>query len=148
MVRNLRAEALLALEAGAAGVPVVALSGDRWCIEEFAAWAPDTPAVVTKTGLGHEAALHEQPERVRSAIREAVLEGVRNRELIAPLRLGGPAELRVRFAHRRQAQVAALVPGAERQGDLVAVRVEDGRAAARMVELFLRLGSTAGGVGT
>ncbi len=137
---------LVALEAGEAGVPVVALSGDRWCVEEFAAWSPRTVAVVAKTGLGHEAALHRRPEDVRDAIYAAVQEGLALG--VEPLRLGAPAELRVRFAHRRQAQVAALVPGAERDGDTVAIRVEDGRAAARMVELLLRLGGTAGGVGT
>ncbi|MBI2299094.1 MAG: M55 family metallopeptidase [Armatimonadetes bacterium] len=85
-----------AIMAGTCGVPTLFCSGDDKACAEAGALVPGIFTVATKLGRGIEQALHRPVETVRKEIRATVVEAVRRRREIAPVRRAGPYTMRSR----------------------------------------------------
>jgi D-amino peptidase len=114
--------ALNALYLGALGVPVAMVSGDDALAEELADWLPWAEAVVVKRGVSWQAADSLHPQRARELIEEAAKRAIERMagnggDRPGPLELDAPLELHIDFAHPGQADIAAVIPGFERDGD-------------------------------
>ena len=98
--------------AGAFGVPVVLVTGDRAVTEEARALLGEIETVAVKDGVARTAArcLHPQvaQERICQAAERALRLGAR------PLVVPAPITLRVVFQRAQHADVAELVPGSRR----------------------------------
>jgi len=98
--------------AGAYGVPVVLVTGDKAVTEEARALLGDIETVAVKEGLTRTAArcLHPEvaQERIRQAARRALALSV------PPLALPTPITLRLVFHRALHADAAELVPGSRR----------------------------------
>lgn len=133
-----------ALYLGALGVPVGLVAGDDALAEEVAEWLPWAERVVVKRAVGGHAAESLHPSRARDLIREAS-EAVARRagedgSAFRPLTLEAPIRVGVDFAKAVEADHAAVLPGAIREGDrTVAYEAADGVEAYRVFVVFLRL---------
>jgi D-amino peptidase len=111
---------LNALVLGAWGIPVGMVAGDDVLAEEVADWLPWTERVVVKvTGGGHSAAsVHPTVarDRVRAGSETAVRRAAAGE--LELLRVGPPVVIEVDYPKGVVADFAALVPGAERVGNL------------------------------
>jgi D-amino peptidase len=108
-----------AIALGAWGVPVGLVCGDDRVAGETAAWFPWAERVVVKEGLGRNAADSVHPTVAREAIRAGAERAVRRAiagEMQA-LVLAPPYVIEVIYHNAAQADFAAVVPGAERDGD-------------------------------
>jgi D-amino peptidase len=114
--------AINALYLGALGVPVALVTGDDALAEEVPDWLPWAETVVVKRGISWQAADSLHPERARELIEAAARRAVERMtgppaDRPQPLRLDPPLDLQVDFAHAGQADMAAIIPGFEREGD-------------------------------
>ncbi|CAN5548689.1 M55 family metallopeptidase [soil metagenome] len=113
--------AINALYLGALGVPVGLVSGDDALAEEVTDWLPWAERVVVKRAVSMKAADSLHPSVARGLIREScrrVVEKLAGGEHhLQPLVLDGPISLRIDFAHAGFADMAAMIPGFDRQGD-------------------------------
>ncbi|MBP2302065.1 M55 family metallopeptidase [Azospirillum picis] len=120
--------------AGEIGVPVILLSGDDRFAEEVAPLFPESEQVVVKWALGQRAARSVAPSVARARIREAACRAVRRAAAIPPFRVpprtdGAPYRLEIEMNSPALADLAALIPVAERL-DPVTIRLSaDGMAA-------------------
>lgn len=103
---------LNAAVAGAYGVPVVLVTGDRAVTDEARALLGDVETVAVKEGVGWRAARCLHPEAARRQIREAAGRAVRKR--VAPFVIAPPISVRAVFQRPPQADMAALIPGSRR----------------------------------
>jgi D-amino peptidase len=105
---------------GAWGVPVGLVTGDDALSEETEAWLPWAERVVVKSVVSRRAAASVHPtvarERVREGSRRAV-ERAAARELQL-LVVPSPVVIEVEYRDPGKADHAAIVPGAERFGDI------------------------------
>jgi D-amino peptidase len=110
-----------ALYLGALGVPVGLVSGDDALAEELTDWLPWAELVVVKRGISWQAADSLHPSRARDLIRQVAEHAVALAQTpdsrLRPLALPAPLRLRIDFAHAGQADIAATIPGFEREGD-------------------------------
>jgi D-amino peptidase len=158
---------LNAMYLGALGIPVGLVTGDDALRDEIADWLPWADYVVVKRAVGRHAAesLHptEAGNRIRSAAEAAVKRAhdgkpksgqakagkakagqadPDDREL-QPLVLPPPIEVGIDFHRALQADWAATVPGAWREGDRgVRYRAADPIEAYRAFLSLMRLGSS------
>jgi D-amino peptidase len=126
--------AINALYLGALGVPVGMVSGDDALAEELADWLPWAERVVVKRAVSFKAADSLHPAAARDLIRDAARRAVQRagsggdgrdggrgddggNGKLTPLTLETPISLRVDFAHAGYADIAAMIPGFERDGD-------------------------------
>lgn len=107
---------LNAAVAGAYGVPVVLVTGDRAVTEEARALLGDVETVAVKEGVGWKAARCLHPETARERIREAATRAVRKGG--RPFAVATPVKVRAVFQRLAQADMAALIPGSARVGGL------------------------------
>ena len=98
--------------AGAYGVPVVLVTGDRAVTEEARELLGDVETVVTKEGITRTAAECLHPTVTQDLIRKAGERALGRR--VTPLVLEPPIRLRVAFHRATHADGAAIVPGARR----------------------------------
>ena len=98
--------------AGAYGVPVVLVAGDRAVTEEARSLLGDVATVVTKEGITRTAAECLHPRVAQDLIREAAQQALR--QPAVPLSMPPPITLRVSFARALHADGAAWVSGARR----------------------------------
>jgi D-amino peptidase len=99
--------------AGEFGVPVAFVSGDQTAVAEAKDWLGDDVAgVVVKQGLARYAARSLSPSIAHDRIRAGVAEALQRRR--EPLRLTGSLNLGIDYLKTAQADVAAIMPGAER----------------------------------
>jgi D-amino peptidase len=105
------------LYAGAVGVPVIMLAGERDACQEAEALIPSITTVSVKQGLGRNAAISLSPARARQAIQEGAARAVRNQNAkpLRPLVWAGPYVLEKRFY--KPEFVPATQPGVERVDD-------------------------------
>jgi D-amino peptidase len=82
--------------AGNLGVPTIFISGDDKAVAEARAIVPNIVGVATKTGLGHELALHLSPKRSQELIREGAAQAVQRRPEIKPFVIPGPYTQEIR----------------------------------------------------
>lgn len=100
--------------AGSLGVPVLLLSGDDVTAEECGAHFPDAQVVVTKWALGQRAARSLSPALAQDRLREAAGVAVRSAGTVPPFVLPGPYWLEIELATPALADLAAIIPVAER----------------------------------
>jgi D-amino peptidase len=112
---------------GVWGVPVGLVAGDDALAEEVADWLPWAERVVVKEGAGGNAAASLHPTLAGGLIRAGAERTVR-RAIAGELKtlvLAPPVVIEVEYRNGIAADYAAIVPGAERQGDR-GVRFEAG----------------------
>jgi D-amino peptidase len=101
--------------AGAYGVPVALVSGDRATAEEAAALlGSDVETVIVKEAVSRHAARSVAPGAARQLIRDGVAAGLRRPH--RPLVLPSPSSIEVDLTFSYQADYAELVPGSTRLG--------------------------------
>jgi D-amino peptidase len=107
--------ALIALSAGAEGVPVVFVAGDRAAADEARALLPGVETVTVKEGLAREWCRAVAPEVARAAIRAGTARALRRRAEIAPLRHAFPATVTLEFNRCTGADAFDGRPGVTRR---------------------------------
>jgi D-amino peptidase len=135
-----------AMVLGAWGVPVGLVAGDDALAAEVADWLPDAERVVVKEGVGRHAAASLHPERARALVRDGAERAVRRAAAggLRPLELPAPIVLETEWSNAAQADLAAIVPLAERVGDrTVRVTADDPVLAYRAFLAGIRLASLA-----
>ena len=101
--------------AGAYGVPVVLVSGDRATADEARdVLGAEVGVVVVKEAVSRHAARSVAPEVARKRIKEGVTEALRGRH--RPFVPPSPSTIEVDFRLTYQADYAEVVPGSERLG--------------------------------
>jgi len=98
--------------AGAYGVPVVLVTGDRAVTEEMKTLLGDVETVVVKEGISRYSARCLHPQVARKRIREAAERAARTRG--TPLVLDAPVTVSVTFLRASHADMAELLPGSRR----------------------------------
>ncbi len=124
--------------AGAYGVPVGLVTGDQSVVEEARRLLAPTAAVAVKAAVGRSAARCLPPAVARQRIEAGAKEAVRHPG--KPFILPPPIVARVTFVRPDQADMAALIPGAERlDGRTVSYQHDDMRALVRVWRAMLAL---------
>jgi len=100
--------------AGWYGVPSVFISGDAAVAAEAMSFVPDIRTAVVKWGVGRYAAKCLHPKRARALIKRTATEALANAGGIEPYRAEEPVEVKLRCVTSTMADVAALLPYAER----------------------------------
>jgi len=98
--------------AGAFGVPVALVTGDRMVVEEAKALLGDVETVAVKESFGRFAARCLVPQEAHRLIREAAAKALSRKS--RPFRLEPPVTLRVAFINSAHADMAELIPGSRR----------------------------------
>ena len=128
--------------AGAYGVPVALVSGDRATADEARdVLGADVGVVVVKDAVSRHAAKSVAPEMARKRIQEGVAEALRrpHRPFVPP----SPSTIEVDFRFTYQADYAELVPGSERRGPVtVAYTHADYKELFRGWRAFYNLGKS------
>jgi D-amino peptidase len=113
--------AINALYLGALGVPVGLVSGDDALAEEVADWLPWAERVVVKRAVSMKAADSLHPSvacrLIAESSRRVVEKLARGEHDLQPLVLDAPISLRIDFVHAGFADMAAMIPGFDREGD-------------------------------
>ncbi len=117
--RSVGESGINAIALGAWGVPVGLVCGDDRVAAETEAWFPWAERVVVKEALGRNSAASVHPTAAREAVRAGAERAVRRAIAgeMRPLVLDPPCVVEVVYHNAAQAEMAALVPGAERTGD-------------------------------
>jgi D-amino peptidase len=129
--------------AGAFGVPVAVVSGDRAPAAEAQALPVDgTRAVVVKEAVSRHAARSVAPERARAMIRDAVREAVaRSDPPRRPYTVTPPITVEIDFVITAHADHAAMAPAFRRSGPrTVSFRSDDYREPFRAFRTMFNLG--------
>jgi len=103
---------LNAAVAGAYGVPVVLVTGDRAVTEEARALLGDIETVVVKDGVTRTAAQCLHPKVTRERIRQAAERALKLK--VAPFVLSPPITLSIALQNGLRADQASLLPGSRR----------------------------------
>jgi D-amino peptidase len=115
---------LSAAYAGFLGVPVVLVTGDVAAVREASALLGDIETVAVKEAYGRVSARVLSPEIILPSIREAAERALASRG--SPWRLDTPLRVEVDFLRSAEADMAEIVPGAERvNGRTVSYEHED-----------------------
>jgi D-amino peptidase len=114
--RHFNEAGLNALVAGAAGVPVVLVTGDSVTCEQSRALVPGVQTVAVKEGLSRYAARSLVPTEACRRIRAAAAEAVAGAGSAVALSPPGPFALQVELHDAGMADAAMLLPGADRHG--------------------------------
>lgn len=134
-----------ALHLGALGVPVGLVTGDDALRDEIRDWLPWSEYVVVKRAVGGRSAESVHPTEAGNRIRAAAEAVVRRVGDFQPLELPTPIEVGIDFHKAVQADWAATMPGAWRDGDRgVRYRAADALEAYRAFVTLMRLGSSIG----
>lgn len=118
---------LNALVLGAWGIPVGLVAGDDALVDEVEGWLPWAERVVVKTADGTHSATSLHPARARALVRDGAERAVR-RAVAGELRtldLQRPIAVEVDYARGVEADLGAMLPGAERVGDRTVRFVHD-----------------------
>jgi D-amino peptidase len=112
--------------AGSMQVPVVMVTGDEILSREVADVLPWAERVVVKTGITSWSAKSVSPTKAQSLIRGAAERALRRLPEMSPLVVTAPLRLEVAFFRPIQADLAGLLPGAERlNGTTLAYTAQD-----------------------
>ena len=101
--------------AGAYGVPVVLVAGDRAVTEEARALLGEIETVAVKDGLARTAAQCLHPQVAQERIRQAA-ERALKLQSVSPFIIPPPITLQVTFHRATHVDLAELVPGSRRVG--------------------------------
>lgn len=106
---------LVAMVAGHFGVPLVLVTGDEATIERCTEHLPEHVGVAVKAGITRFAARSVHPDEARGRIQEGARRALGELHDVAPLTFDEDSiEVRQRFYYSQQADMVALIPGAER----------------------------------
>jgi D-amino peptidase len=105
---------LNAAYAGAAGVPVVFISGDDAAISEVTSRLGSMESVVTKKSLGFHSAESLTPAAACERIYQGALAAVAHRDLRKPYVLAGPITLDISFKNYTSAEIVSYLRSVER----------------------------------
>lgn len=131
---------LNATAAGAFGVPVVFIAGDRAVVEQAKSFIPGIEGLAVKEGIGQTAAKTLHPLAAREQIAAGIRAGLSRRAGIRPVALAKPTTIEVEVSNVEYADAAAMVPGMRRvSGRVVAYSAPDQLAAFRMSRLIMAL---------
>jgi D-amino peptidase len=135
--------------AGAMQVPVALVSGDAMLSHEVAEVLPWAERVVVKHGVTSWAAKSLSPSKSQALIRASSERALRRLPEMSPFVVSAPIRLEVAFFRPIQADMAGLLPGAERlNGTTVAYTAGDMDTINRAWMTMLAVaGSAAGGYG-
>jgi D-amino peptidase len=137
-----------ALYLGALGVPVGMVAGDDQLAGEIEAWLPWAERVIVKTAVSTHAAASVHPKEAQRLVRdgaERATKRARTAGDLKPLTLEPPIEVGIDFHKPIQADWAAVLPGARREGDRgVRYTASDPLEAYRAFLGAMRLGSSIG----
>ena len=126
--------------AGAFGVPVLFISGDRAAVEQFRKTVPAAEGVVVKEGLGYHAAVTLTPARGQQLIREGVERAVRRAGGMKPYAVQTPVELEIGFKLTLDAERVSYIPGLRRvDAHAVGGTLPDMPAAAKLLQVVYSL---------
>jgi len=135
-----------AMALGAWGIPVGMVAGDDALAAEVETWLPHAERVVVKTVDGTHSAISVHPTIARERVREGAEAAVRRATAgeLKPFEVGPPVIIEVDYDRGVVADLAAIVPGAERVGDrTVRFRTDDPITAFRAFLAINRLAGTA-----
>lgn len=105
--------------AGAYGIPVIFLSGDKAAVDELKAIVPQAETLAVKEGLGRYTCLSMSAEAARESTREAAMRAVAKIGTVKPYRIDGPVTIEIEHTTRNSLPVGArFKPGAEVVDDL------------------------------
>ncbi len=131
--------------AGHYGIPVALVTGDQALADEVHALLPGTEMVVSKIALGRQTARLVHPRVLHRRLAEATaraLARVAQGTGPAPLKIPAPVTIEVGFMTTQGADLAMLMPDAERvDGRSVAVTCPDMERAYLTFRALLRLGT-------
>jgi D-amino peptidase len=102
--------ALSAYAAGAAGVPLVAISSDAAGCAEVANFIPGIETAVVKTGRGRYMTETLHPHETAPMIAEAVRRGVERRQEIGPTQLLGAIPVQMEFNRAEECEIMLRIP--------------------------------------
>jgi D-amino peptidase len=102
--------------AGAAGVPVVLISGDQIAIEQARELVPNIEGVQVKEAIGTRAARSIRPEEATRLIREATIRALKRLNELKPVIASAPVRFEVSFSDPALALMAEQIPTVERTG--------------------------------
>ncbi len=109
--------------AGAFGMPVIFLSGDRAAVRELHDIVPEAVTAEVKEGLGRYACITLSAAAAREMIREKAGEAARKMGAIGPYRIGGPVTLEIEYTTRNSLPVSAGMAGEREVVDDRTVRI-------------------------
>ena len=131
---------LNATAAGAFGVPVVFIAGDKAVVEQAKAFIPGVEGLAVKDGIGQTAARTLHPLTAREQIAAGVKAALARRASIKPVVLTKPTTIEVEVSNVEYADASAMVPGMRRvSGRVVSYTAPDQLAAYRMSRLIMTL---------
>jgi D-amino peptidase len=97
--------------AGAYGIPVIMLSGDRAACDEMLALVPNAKVASVKEGLGRNSAIHLSHEAARALIKDEVKRAVTQLGQFKPYVVAGPVEIKTElFNHSALPQAKPTLP--------------------------------------
>ncbi len=135
---------LNAAVAGAAGVPVVLVTGDDVLCAEAKAVLGDVEAVEVKKAVDKYTAVSVHPSVARQRIREGAARALGRLGDFAPYRVETPTTLRVAWNSTSTAALCANIPGVTRVAPReVAYTSSDVPALYRLLRVFFQLGTAA-----
>ena len=103
--------------AGAFGIPVIFLSGDRAAADDLLAIVKNAEVAVVKEGLGYYACLSMNAGVAQTLIEKKAADSVRKIATIKPYRIEGPVEFITEYSTRSTpSQESALPEGVDRTG--------------------------------
>ncbi|MFN2459832.1 MAG: M55 family metallopeptidase [Candidatus Velthaea sp.] len=129
---------------GAAGVPVVLITGDRVTVEGARRAMPWITGVVVKDGIGRYAVNSLSPGAARELIRACAKTAIERIAEAQPFVFAPPVVLELDFVSTQNADFAELIPGFERTGGrTVRFEHDDFRVVFRAYHAAFRLGAAA-----
>lgn len=129
--------------AGAFGVPVTLVSGDRTTLAEAAAVLPWAELVETKQSLSYHAAICRPPKSVVAELRAAAARACGARDA-KPFEVASPVTMEIDTYTTAQADHLELIPGIARRGPrTIAVTANDFRSIYRALQAVIYLGAAA-----
>jgi D-amino peptidase len=124
--------------AGAYGVPVVLVTGDRAVTEKARRLLGEVEVVAVKEGITRTAAQCLHPEVAQERVREAAERALRLKR--SPYVLASPITVQIAFQRALQADQAELIPGSRRvDGRTVAWTGEDMQTVYKVARAMLQL---------
>ena len=135
---------LVAALAGARGIPVVLVTGDRTIVSETLHYLPWASGVAVKEAIGFNAVNTLTPQAAGDAIREGAREGVARINQAQPFAFTPPVELLLETVRVESCDDIELMPGFERvAGRTVRFTAPDYVTAYRAYVAAVRLGGAA-----
>lgn len=135
---------LNAYVAGHFGVPILMVAGDDCACREAEALISNVVTAAVKESITRSAVKTMHPKKAQALLREKTAEAIRNRDRVQPLTPPLAPELKIEFTNYGEAELAALMPGADIISGTTIVRfqakdiLEAYRAMLVMIELALQ----------